>query len=162
MGFVRPISIGLSFLCSFALGQQHAPIAEKNPLSGNVAAAEAGKKLYVNYCQVCHGGDGTGSRGPALASRTLRHGTEDWQLFQTIRNGISGTQMPDFDLPSEEIWQVVTYLKALTPSGKEEAILGDPSKGETIFFGKGGCQACHQINGRGGRVGPDLSTAGSR
>jgi alcohol dehydrogenase (cytochrome c) len=32
--------------------------------------------------------------------------------------------------------------------------------GETLFFGKAGCGACHEINGRGGVTGPDLSTAG--
>ena len=36
----------------------------------------------------------------------------------------------------------------------------DPSAGERVFFHpKGpGCYRCHQVNGRGGRVGPDLST----
>jgi alcohol dehydrogenase (cytochrome c) len=35
-----------------------------------------------------------------------------------------------------------------------------PNAGETIFFGKGGCAGCHEVNGRGGTVGPDLSAAG--
>ena len=36
----------------------------------------------------------------------------------------------------------------------------DPSAGERVFFHpKGpGCYRCHQVNGRGGRAGPDLST----
>ena len=36
----------------------------------------------------------------------------------------------------------------------------DPSAGERVFFhSKGpGCFRCHQVNGRGGRAGPDLST----
>ena len=35
----------------------------------------------------------------------------------------------------------------------------DPSAGERVFFHpKGpGCYRCHQVNGRGGRAGPDLS-----
>src|SRR5215471_7925384 len=36
------------------------------------------------------------------------------------------------------------------------------SAGETLFFGKAGCGACHEINGRGGVMGPDLSAAGNR
>jgi PQQ-dependent dehydrogenase (methanol/ethanol family) len=147
-------------LISNHLFAQHAPVAEKNPLSGNASAAEAGKKTYVNSCQICHGGDGGGGRGPALATREFRHGSEDWQLFQTIRDGVPGTQMPGFGMSSEELWQVVTYLRTLTPAGKEEAIQGDALAGEQVFFGKGACQLCHQVNGRGGRVGPDLSTAG--
>src|SRR5262245_16522776 len=34
--------------------------------------------------------------------------------------------------------------------------------GEAVFFGKGTCSSCHEINGRGGIVGPDLSAAGTR
>jgi len=32
--------------------------------------------------------------------------------------------------------------------------------GESLFFGKAGCASCHEVNGRGGVVGPDLSAAG--
>ncbi len=148
------------FLCAAILQAQHAPIAEKNPLKGNTAAAEAGKMTYVNSCQLCHGGDGTGGRGPALATRNYKHGGEDWQLFQTIRDGVPGTQMPGFGTSPEETWQLVTYLRTLTPSGKEETLIGDAVAGEKVFWEKAGCQLCHQVNGRGGRVGPDLSTIG--
>ena len=37
----------------------------------------------------------------------------------------------------------------------------DIAAGEGIFFGKGNCSSCHEVNGRGGVVGPDLS-AGTR
>ena len=38
---------------------------------------------------------------------------------------------------------------------------GDPAAGERIFFHPraAGCFRCHQIHGRGGHVGPDLSSA---
>jgi PQQ-dependent dehydrogenase (methanol/ethanol family) len=32
--------------------------------------------------------------------------------------------------------------------------------GEALFFGKAGCAGCHEVNGRGGVTGPDLSAAG--
>jgi len=38
----------------------------------------------------------------------------------------------------------------------------DIAAGEAIFFGKGNCSACHEVNGRGGITGPDLSAAGTR
>ena len=34
--------------------------------------------------------------------------------------------------------------------------------GEALFFGKAGCASCHEVNGRGGVAGPDLSAAGQR
>jgi len=39
---------------------------------------------------------------------------------------------------------------------------GNPANGEVLFFGKAGCAGCHEVNGRGGIVGPDLSAAGTR
>ncbi|HXG61579.1 MAG TPA: PVC-type heme-binding CxxCH protein [Planctomycetota bacterium] len=40
---------------------------------------------------------------------------------------------------------------------------GDPARGERVFFHPKGpqCARCHQVNGRGGIVGPDLSIVGS-
>src|SRR4051812_25071517 len=34
------------------------------------------------------------------------------------------------------------------------------SAGEALFFGKAGCAGCHEVNGRGGITGPDLSNVG--
>ncbi|MEW5974355.1 MAG: PQQ-dependent dehydrogenase, methanol/ethanol family [Acidobacteriota bacterium] len=158
---LRILSVCLTLVPVTVAGQAlHAPVAQKNPLAGNAAAAQAGKKAYVNYCQVCHGGDGKGGRGPALTTGKFEHGGEDWQLFQTIQRGIPGTQMPNFEIPEEEIWQMVTYLQSLSGTTGEEVVAGDVSAGQKVFEEKGGCLLCHQVNGRGGRVGPDLSVIG--
>ncbi len=61
---------------------------------------------------------------------------------------------------------VTTHGPGRPPAGDLDAWLGllegpaDPSAGERVFFhSKGpGCFRCHQVNGRGGRAGPDLST----
>ncbi len=39
---------------------------------------------------------------------------------------------------------------------------GDPAAGERVFFHANGarCYTCHRIDGRGGKIGPDLSTIG--
>jgi mono/diheme cytochrome c family protein len=75
MKFAHVLVILLSPLLSSSLLAQHAPVAEKNPLAGNAAAAEAGKKTYVNSCQICHGAEA--GQSPALATREFRHGGED-------------------------------------------------------------------------------------
>ena len=38
---------------------------------------------------------------------------------------------------------------------------GDPTRGKSIFFGKGECASCHTVSGEGGFLGPDLSSYGS-
>ena len=76
---------------------QHIPENDRNPLAGNPSAVSAGKRLYEQTCQSCHGGEGRGGdRAPALATGTFRRGNKDGEIFQNIRNGIAGTAMPPF------------------------------------------------------------------
>ena len=124
-------------------------------------AVKAGKKTYENSCQLCHGGDARGGRGPALATGNFQHGGEDWELYQSIRRGIPGTQMPAFELPNNEIWELVTYLRSLSGTASEEVVDGNVAIGARLFAEKGGCLTCHEVNGQGGRLGPDLSTVGN-
>ncbi len=53
-------------------------------------------------------------------------------------------------------------LRKPTPAKNEALEKGDPSAGRRVFFhvNGAGCYKCHTINGRGGRVGPDLSNIG--
>ena len=133
---------------------------EKNPLAGDAAAIRAGKKTFSDSCVICHGGDARGGRGPALATGVFQHGDTDKQIFDNIHNGIAGTQMGAYDLTTPEIWELVAYLRSLNGTMTEETVSGNAAAGEKIFAGKGGCAACHQVNGRGGRLGPDLSSIG--
>lgn len=138
--------------------------AARNPLAGNPAAVAAGRQLFAQTCEVCHGQNAAGGRAPALAGRTFSHGSADSDLFQNIRVGIAGTQMPGFgSLASDEVWQLVSYIRSLSGAAApsvSETVAGDAAAGEALFFGDAGCAACHQVNARGGVVGPDLSNAG--
>jgi len=148
-------------LCGGSLLAQQPAVSDRNPLAGDPEAIRGGKKLYEEACLMCHGGDGRGARGPALATGNFVHGSEDGQIFANIRDGIDGTQMPGFGwLPPNEIWQAVAYLRSLSGTATEERVPGDAAAGEKIYAGKGACAACHQINGRGGRLGSDLSSIG--
>ena len=103
-----------------------------------------------------------GDRGPALTGN-FQHGGQDGDLFQTIRTGIPGTQMPGFAaLPSDSIWRIITYVRTLDVNRGNDAekVAGDVSAGETLFFGKAGCGQCHEVNGRGGVMAGDLSAIG--
>lgn len=123
-----------------------------------------GQVLFNQLCQTCHGpaGQGGGDRGPALNTGTFVHGNSDSDLFRAIRTGIRGTQMPPFAALSDpQIRQIIAYLRTLPAAASGNAdIAGDTAAGETLFFGRAGCASCHEVNARGGIVGPDLSNAG--
>ena len=148
------------------LTQQSAPGAGTNPLANNAAAAAEGRALYAKICQSCHGpaGEGGGDRGPSLTRTRLTHGNGDADLFRAIRSGIPGTQMPPFAaaLSETQTWQLVAHLRTLQGPvvADTNAAAGDAGAGETVFLGRAGCATCHQVNGSGGVVGPDLTTAG--
>ena len=140
--------------------QTDAPENLKNPFAGSPAAVKAGAGLYVQACQVCHGADARGDRGPSLNGRLAR-GEKDGEVFLNIRNGVRGTQMPAFaQLSSDQVWQLVAYIRSLSaPEARESGVAGDAVAGAQVFFGKAGCAGCHAVNGRGGVAGPDLSNA---
>src|SRR5207248_11426091 len=86
----------------------------------------------------------------------------------TIRPGVPGTQMPPFTgLSDEQVWQLVSYihsLQGIAPAASTAAammpVAGNAAAGETLFYGRAACASCHEVNARGGIVGPDLSGAG--
>ena len=133
-----------------------------NPFAHDPAAVTAGLKVFNSTCTACHGEGGTGGRGPALNTGRFVHGAGDYDLFQTIRSGVPGTQMPSFAaLPADDIWRAVTYIKNLSvPSGGNEVPTGDAAAGHALFFGDGHCASCHEVNGNGAALAADLSDEG--
>jgi putative heme-binding domain-containing protein len=108
----------------------------------------------------CHGFAAKGGmRGPDLTTGSWNHGGSDADLAGTISAGVPGTAMPPNNLTADEIWQIVTYLRTLQQP--VTAPVGDATRGEALFFGATRCSSCHIVNGRGGRLGPELSAVGS-
>ena len=141
--------------------QAAAPAAEqRNPLAGDASAIRSGAVLFRQECVFCHGvGARGGMRGPDLTTGSWNHGGADPDLARTIVDGVPGTAMPPHKLNTDEIWELVSYLRTLQQAPAPAA--GDAQRGEALFFGAGGCASCHMVNGRGGRLGPELSTVGS-
>ena len=134
-----------------------------NPFANDPKAIEAGGAIFNGTCSACHGTGATGGRGPALNTGDFTHGGEDYDLFQTIRAGVPGTQMPSFSgFSSDDVWRVVTYIKSLSNHAGAAPVTGDAKAGEATFFGAGGCSACHEVNGRGMDLAADLSAEGSK
>ena len=148
-----------------AVAQQQQSDTPNNPFARDVAAPAAGRALFNSTCAACHGQDATGGRGPALNTGNFSHGSGDYEIFQVIRGGVTGTQMPNFSaLPSDDVWRLVTYIKSLSNGGPAPATVaaGDAAAGQSLFFGAGNCTSCHEVNGRGNLIGPDLSAEGQK
>ena len=137
--------------------------AQKNPFD-TPADAELGRMTFVTSggCAYCHANDGTGGRGANLTNGEYRFGGSDAQLFETIRNGISGSDMPPTRGPDQEIWRLVAFVKRLGSQGLNEKAPGDAAAGKAVYDTKGGCARCHSINQLGGNIGPDLTQVGRR
>ncbi len=133
-----------------------------NPAIGNPQAIAAGTKLFMGSCAGCHGPDGGGgARGPNLVRRSLWHPLSDDAIFQVIRKGVPGTDMPPTRLTDDQTWNLVAFIHALTGPASTNPVPGDPAAGKAIYWGaKAGCSNCHAIRGEGGRLAPDLSNVG--
>jgi putative heme-binding domain-containing protein len=121
-----------------------------------------GEKLFVAHCALCHGIGATGGRGPALNQAELRRAADDQALFRLIQNGIEGTEMPGaWQLNENEIKDLIGYVRSL---GRKEPtnLPGDPARGKNYYQGKGSCDTCHIVGGRGGNLGPDLTNIGAQ
>jgi putative heme-binding domain-containing protein len=148
----------LALAARLAWAQQMREEAE-NPVAGNPQAIEAGRKLFAGSCGGCHGATGEGGRGPNLRDGRAVRRSSDAQMFQTIRKGIAGTDMPGTNLPDARVWELVAFVRSLGLPAGATAFPGDPVKGERVYAANG-CSGCHMIAGRGGLLGPDLSNAG--
>ncbi len=129
----------------------------KNPHLGNKASIQSGLALYRVRCGDCHGLDARGYRGPDLTA--VLGGMPDERLFQTIRKGVQGTEMPPSDLPDDELLMLMAYLRNLSGIASPEKPVGNVDNGARLFASQ--CASCHRVGDRGGRLGPDFSRVGA-
>jgi cytochrome c oxidase cbb3-type subunit 3 len=141
---------------------------DRNPFAGDAKAAKAGEYEFRINCALCHGlGAHGGGRGPDLTRAKKKHTHSDADMFQVISNGIAGTAMPangtngqGVGMTDAEIWQIITYIRSQevkTPA----SMAGSASRGKDLFYGDANCSLCHMVDGKGGRLGPDLSSVGA-
>jgi cytochrome c oxidase cbb3-type subunit III len=139
----------------------------QNPLAGDAKAAKAGEYEFRINCALCHGlGAHGGGRGPDLTRAVKKHTHSDADMFQVIRNGIAGTAMPangtngqGVGMTDQEIWQIITYIRSQEVKAPAQAV-GNAARGKDLFYGDGNCSLCHMVEGKGGRLGPELTAVG--
>ena len=141
---------------------------DKNPFTGDAQAAKIGESQFRANCAFCHGlGARGGGRGPDLTRAQKKHGNEDADLFRTINEGVPGTAMPPngatqqgVGMTDAEIWQVITYIRSVQKKAPLQSP-GNAVHGKELFYGSAACANCHMVQGKGGRLGPDLTGTGS-
>ena len=119
----------------------------------------AGYRVFSSQCTQCHGANGDGVSGVDLRRGVFRRAVSDEDLGRVITQGVPGAGMPPFALQPAELTGVVAFIRA----GFDQTVsvkVGDAARGRAVFEGKGQCLTCHQVQGRGSRLGPDLTDIG--
>jgi cytochrome c oxidase cbb3-type subunit 2 len=103
-------------------------LGEANPVAGNVEAHARGQRLYEDAgCAACHGDDGAGSDGiPSLVDDQFLGAAPDMtdaayaaiiQFGSDVkpalgRPGLADGGMPANDLDEDDVWAIVSWLRA--------------------------------------------------
>ena len=132
----------------------------------NPPPAYEGRRLYVSYCQLCHGTEGKGDGAlaksmqinPADLTTTVRSRSDTILTKiitgngkQTItgrdRHNILSEAMPEWKdvFNDKQVKALIAYLRFLG-SAKHE-LMGDPKVGYNLY--QQYCQVCHGVEGDG-------------
>lgn len=129
--------------------------------TGPLPLADSAEALFLAHCSSCHGAGGEGGRGPRLNVPRLLKAPDDAALSAVITNGVPGGAMPGTRMTPEENRRLVAYVRGFV-RGEAVEFPGNRQRGESLFWGKGNCGACHTVGPRGQRLGPDLTEIGVR
>src|ERR1700723_3736916 len=78
------------------------------------AQSDPGRRSYETRCARCHGADATGGEGgPNIQAQIAARNANELAAFLRIGRPASG--MPAFDLPAQEMTNLVAYLRTLAP-----------------------------------------------
>jgi len=118
-------------------------------LSKDREAMKTGERLFINYCNACHGSDARGSAGfPNLRDTDWLYGGEAETIKATIMHGRMGMMPPWKDmLGSTDVTNVVDYVLSL--SGRRfDQKAAESGKVKFELF----CVACHGADGTGNKA----------
>ena len=101
--------------------------ALQNPVKDNATATAEGKKLYAQYCVVCHGdkGRGDGIAAAGLTPKPADHSSEkiqkqsDGAIYWKMTNGRPPMAAYNATLKEEQRWALVTYIRTLAAPVKK-------------------------------------------
>ncbi len=100
------------------------------------------------------------------ASQAQRKWIEGYFKIPYSLRPILTERMPNLFLSDLEIKTIVDYMEAVFAADSIEREISidaaTVAQGKLLYYGTYGCQGCHQINLKGGFVGPALDKVGSR
>ena len=155
----------------------------KNPFPAIDANIQAGKQIYLQQCALCHAADGHSETKLGLAmyppamdlNSPHVQRWSDAELFWITQNGVRLTGMPAWKaiVSEEDTWKVVDFIHALPKkspiraAAQQKGAVVPKSQSELINYGRTlyrqeGCMGCHQLDGEGRKVGPELTIEGTR
>ncbi len=122
---------------------------------GDPAVVERGHQIFSANCSFCHGSDARGGEGgPNLIRSQLVLDDNSGELITpVVQNGRPDKGMPKFDLTTEEISSIATFLHSVPVGGRAattgtvDPLVGDAKAGEAYFNGPGKCNTCHSVSG---------------
>jgi ubiquinol-cytochrome c reductase cytochrome b subunit len=116
-------------------------------------------------CIACHPGAGKKGTGPDLTQMPANHHNPKWMVphFKAPAEVVPGSAMPPVRLKDSELNALSLFVMRLTPENEAD-LLSAPAlavKGATIYQ-ESHCNACHQLEGSGMKIGPPLDGVGDR
>lgn len=98
------------------LAKAPAKAAARHNLEADPEAVAAGGKLFAQHCAECHGETANGGKkAPSLRAGEVQQAAPG-ALFWLLTNGVVRRGMPVWSkLPEPQRWQLVSYIKSLTP-----------------------------------------------
>lgn len=103
-------------------------LVKKNPVAATTEIMERGQERYNIYCRPCHGGVGDGNGIVTLRGRTqgfvpptdfhsdMMRNQSDGHFFDVITHGIRNMGSYEYQIPVDDRWAIVHYIRALQRS----------------------------------------------
>lgn len=137
------------------------PRRQENALARQTGESIArGAEEYASNCAACHGRQGEGALGGALAGT----GLDSRALQKVIARGVSGTAMAPWGkedggpLQDYQIRDLVTFIESLTPASSPSPSPGASSVDAKALY-RDKCSICHGADRHGiARLGPPLTS----
>ena len=93
------------------------------------AQVEEGRKVFEQFCVVCHGAAGEGNVGPNLTDRYWIHGGAPMKIWSTVTNGVADKGMAAWagQLGPARVQKVVAFVLTIKDTNRPgKAPQGDP------------------------------------